>query len=352
MGRLMPPNSRVERAAQFVEWAALFIASCCASGAGMDGRSGTSSETRDSAASEAHRPRVLVTVMAQNEEDRIAACLDALPKPADDPGLAVTVVVNGSSDRTADIVRTYADQGIELAEYREPGKSRSWNRIALDEGPRAQTHIYVDGDAELFPGSVAAFERALAANPGANAASGLPLNGRRAFLYRRSMRRDHGLFGDCFALRGTFLDRMGEQRIRLPEDLIGDDGLIGALAKTDLGHERDWDDKRVVVCEDAGFYCAPIEVKAQSLAIQKRRMESYAMRHFQNRIVQSIMRGEGASGLPNRLSDLYPQWLPRFSPRLSPLWFAFDRRALEKMRALAGRTANSRAGERGTAAQE
>ena len=46
---------------------------------------------------------VLVTVLAHNEEARIALCLDSLP--LDDPDVQIWVVVNGSSDYTAEIVR-------------------------------------------------------------------------------------------------------------------------------------------------------------------------------------------------------------------------------------------------------
>jgi hypothetical protein len=61
-------------------------------------------------------------------------------------------------------------------------------------------------------------------------------------------------------------------------------------------------------------------------------MINYSVRHFQNRIVSEIMRGPGPSALPARLADLYGEWLPRFAPRLSPVWWWFDRQALARMR--------------------
>lgn len=277
--------------------------------------------------------RVLVTVMAHNEEGRIAACLDSLPLGED--GVRVAVVVNGSSDGTADIVRGYASRGVELVEYAEGGKARSWNRFVLDEAPVAQTYVFVDGDAELAPGSVTALERCLAAHAQANAASALPLNGRRAAHYRRSMAREAGLFGDCYALDGDFVTRLRASGIRMPDDLVGDDGLIGALAHTDLGGDAAWRHDRLVVCGDAGFFCVPNRLNAVGLRQQAQRMTSYAIRHFQNRIITAIMRGQGPQALPRRLADLYPDWLDRFGPRLSPVWYWFDRRALARMRAAA-----------------
>ena len=71
-----------------------------------------------------------IIVLAHNEERRIAACLASLP--LDDAGVGVTVVVNGSSDRTAAIVRDHAERGVRLVEYEQGGKARSWNRFVLD----------------------------------------------------------------------------------------------------------------------------------------------------------------------------------------------------------------------------
>ena len=277
---------------------------------------------------------ISIVVLAHNEERDIAACLDSLPAPGE--RLEITVVVNGSSDATASIVAGYADKGVRLVEYAEGGKSRSWNRFMLDEADPAQTYILVDGDARLVPGTVEALVEALAKNLCANAASAMPRNGRRAAQYRQYMVEEHGLFGDCYALRGSFVARIRAAGIRLPADLIGDDSLIGALVKTDLGNEDEWDDDRVEVCSDAGFLCQPNAIGREGFRQQAARMTNYSVRHFQNRMVSAIMEKEGPAGLPMRMADIYPHWLPRLRPRLNPIWFVFDRRALARMRAAAG----------------
>lgn len=279
------------------------------------------------------RSRILVTVLAHNEERRIAACLDSLP--LGERGVRVVVVVNGSNDATADIVRTYAARGVELVEYAEGGKARSWNRFILDCAPAADTFVFVDGDAELVSGSLTALADCLMDNPQANAASAPPMNGRNAAYYRRMMAQEAGLFGDCYALRGSFVERFRDSRIRLPDDLIGDDGLIAALAHTDLGDESGWQANRVVGCAGAGFYCEPNRIDRNGIAAQAKRMINYAQRRFQNRIISSIMRGPGPEALPVMLAQTYPAWLGQLRPRLNPLWYWFDRRALARMRAAA-----------------
>ncbi len=274
---------------------------------------------------------IIVAVLAHNEERRIAKCLASLP--LDDSGVAVHVVVNGSTDRTAEIARRFP---VTVHEYEQGGKSRSWNRFMLDTpGVDGAAYIFVDGDAQIMPGSVGALVRMLDDNPGLNAVAGLPCNGRRAETYRQEVIASHGLFGDLYALSDDFISRMRQGGLRLPDDLIGDDGLICAMAKTDLGNEDDWQDKRVGTCLDAGFLCEPTSLASPgTIRTQYRRMINYSVRHFQNRIISSIMRVQGPSGLPSRLASLYPEWLDRFSPRRHPALWWFDRKALSSMAGL------------------
>ena len=195
--------------------------------------------------------------------------------------------------------------------------------------------MLVDGDAEVAPGAIAALLSAFEAYPEAFLASAPPLNGRRADHYRRLMVQSHGVFGDLYALRGSFVDAMRSSGIRLPVDLVGDDGLVGALAKTDLGPLSQWREERVRPVLDAGFRCEPFALfDLRSWRMQYGRMTNYAVRHFQDRIITHVLRTEGPRGLPERLATLYAAHLPQFSPRKG-VWQWFDRRALARMAASA-----------------
>ncbi|WP_435418520.1 glycosyltransferase [Parerythrobacter aurantius] len=291
-------------------------------------------------------PRVCIIVLAHNEEARIAACLAALP--LNQPGISAHIVVNGTTDRTAQIARGFA--GATVHDWEQGGKARSWNRIMLHTpGVEGDAFVFVDGDAEILPGAIEALVEGLAV-PGANAASGVPNNGRQAAAYQRSIVAEHGLFGDLYALSGDFVARLRESGLRLPEDLIGDDSLIGALAKTDLGHEREWRDSRVVPCLGARFLCDPVTLSPGSVRMQSARMRNYSLRHFQNWIVSAIMRGPGPAGLPHEMASLYGEYLPGFRPRRDPRYWWFDRQALAKMKAAAEAWTRSRPANRATGA--
>lgn len=276
---------------------------------------------------------ICVIILAHNEEARIAACLQSLP--LDDEDVAFHVVVNGSTDGTARIAQGFADRygTLKLHVFEQGGKARSWNRILFDVlSDFHAVHIFVDGDAEVAPGSVAALAATLANDVHANAAAGLPMNGRKVAAYKQQLRQEHGLFGDLYALRGEFLARMKAAPIRLPDDVIGDDGLVCALAKTNLSDESCWDDRRVAVCEAAGFFCAPVRMwSLSSWRMQYRRMINYSVRHFQNGLITQIMRTKGPAILPRRLSGLYPDELPMMQARSGPVYMLFDSLALRRM---------------------
>lgn len=278
------------------------------------------------------RPRFAIAVLAHNEERRIARCLRSLP--LDDADFAIHVAVNGSRDRTAAIVGEHAarHRNLTLHDWAEPGKARTWNRLLLDTlAPGFAAVILVDGDAEVAPGSLPALIAAFDAFPQARIASAPPLNGRRAEQYRVLMAQSHGVFGDLYAMRGSFLDAMRDSGIRLPVDLVGDDGLVGALAKTDLGPLAHWREERVQPVLEAGFRCDPFAIgDVTSWQMQYRRMINYAVRHFQDRIITVILREQGPQGLPERLSTLYPRHVPAFQPR-GGVWWWFDRIALQRM---------------------
>lgn len=280
--------------------------------------------------------RIVVAVLAHNEERRIAACLESLPLGQAD--IDVHVVVNGSSDRTAAMARAAMGGLGTVHDWPEGGKSRSWNRFVFDTpGIVGRAYVFVDGDAVVASGSIGALVAALDAERGANAASAVPRNGRRAESYAAEMEASHGLFGDLYALSGDFVGRMRARGIRLPDDLVGDDGLLCAMAKTDLSNEDDWRDERVIVCRDAGFLCEPVNLASpRTLQVQYKRMINYSVRHFQNRIVSEIMRGPGPQGLPRRIAEHYPEWLDRFSARPDPSLWWFDRKALARMRLARG----------------
>lgn len=275
---------------------------------------------------------VAVGIFAHQEERRIGTCLASLP--LDRPGTTYHVLVNGSTDTTAARAQEAAGgrANVHVHDIKAGGKSRTWNHFVHDLlNGSDQAIIFLDGDAEIAPGSIEALAQAVQGDQ-VNAAAGMPLNGRMAAHYRRLLCTEGGLFGDLYALSGHFVDRIRARGLRLPDDLIGDDGLVAAWAHTDLQTDAAWLRDRVTPCQSAGFFCEPVRLTSPaSWRMQYRRMSNYSLRFFQNRIVSDIMGREGPDGLPRELRDLYATWLPHLAPRRGPNGW-FDRKALARMR--------------------
>lgn len=275
---------------------------------------------------------IAVGIFAHQEERRIGTCLTSLP--LDRADTVYHVLVNGSTDATAVRARDIAAgrANVRVHDIAQGGKSRTWNHLIHDllDGTD-EAVILLDGDARIAPGSIDALVAAVGGD-GINAAAGMPLNGRMAAHYRHLLSTDGGLFGDLYALSGHFVNRIRARRLYLPDDLIGDDGLVAAWAHTDLQTDAAWQRERVIACEEAGFLCEPVRLtNPASWRMQYRRMTNYSLRFFQNRIVSDIMGGQGPDALPRELRSLYAAWLPRLAPRSGPTGF-FDRKALARMR--------------------
>lgn len=93
-----------------------------------------------------------IVIPAHNEAGVIARTLNSILANALDRPLQVVVVANGCTDNTADVVRGFADRGVELIDTPTGNKSH-----ALNLGDRAARHdlrAYLDADIELSPNAL------------------------------------------------------------------------------------------------------------------------------------------------------------------------------------------------------
>lgn len=275
---------------------------------------------------------VAVAIFAHQEERRIGACLASLP--LDRPGTTFHVLVNASTDAT--VARAQAAAGgrsnVIVHDIKASGKSRTWNHMVHDLlTGQDEAVVFIDGDAQIVAGSIDALVEGLAAHPHANAASGMPMNGRMAATYRGTLQNEGGLFGDLYALSGRFLSNIRARGLRLPDDLIGDDGLVASWAHTSLQKDMAWTLSGVVPCNGAGFLCEQVSLaRPQTWRVHYTRLINYSVRFYQNRIVSDIMMRQGPDSLPAHLASLYAEWLPRFRSRPGITGW-FDRKALRRM---------------------
>jgi glycosyltransferase involved in cell wall biosynthesis len=275
--------------------------------------------------------RAQVAIFAHQEERRIGGCIKSLPLASD--AFEFHLMINGTTDQTAEIARGLTDHlpHFYIHDLPEGGKARTWNyfldNVFDDTAPIA---FFVDGDAEIMAGALELMMTTLGSNQQANGVNAMPVVGHAKAVYRERMLAEHGLFGALYGLKGTFLGRLKSNGIRLPLDLIGDDGLIAALAKTDLRDENHWNDNRIANCPDAGFRFEVMALHSPSTwLMQWRRFVTYSVRRYQNRIISNIMRTMGPSRLPKSMRETYAANVHLFNIR--PTHAPFDWLAKRRM---------------------
>jgi cellulose synthase/poly-beta-1,6-N-acetylglucosamine synthase-like glycosyltransferase len=205
----------------------------------------------------AHTPKLTLLIAAYNEQDVIAKKLEnslALDYPREQ--LQILVAADGSDDRTPQIVREYADRGVELSYSPERrGKMAAINR-AMDA---ARGEIVVFSDANnMYTPNVLRDLAAPFADPKVGVATGAKLiaSGDGAlgeseglyWKYESFIKKQETRLGCCIGVAGEVLAIRRELFTPPPESIINDDfhmtmqivrqGYNAIYAPSAYSHER------------------------------------------------------------------------------------------------------------------
>lgn len=257
-----------------------------------------------------------IAVVCRNEAESIGKCLDALRDETDPIEASVDIFVNGSTDATEAIAVAAAPR------FRYPArvhriafadKSNAINQFLHRIAGEADTYLFVDGYAEITPGSLAALGRCLSADGRATAATALPSIGRSAALLRQQMIERHDLHGTLFALKGDLVERIRQQGYSLPVGLYRGDGLLGSMIRHDLDPLRnEWDPARIAVCAEASWRVrAPSPLRLSDYRRHFNRLVQQARGRIESAAIKDIVYEKGYSGLPRYADDMLCAWLER-----------------------------------------
>lgn len=293
-------------------------------------------------------PRVSVAVFAHNEEHNVIACLESLYDGGFGRAIDVHVLSNGSTDRTEELVSSYASNQarVQLHRIALGDKSNAWNVYVHEHCSPSDVHVFVDGDVIARPGALEALARTLAETPAANGATALPDGGRNSGDYLAKAIELHGVAGNLYALRGGFVDRIRHAGVRLPIGLIGDDSWVGAFAKFDLDVRKGWRDDRIAVSTAARFHYESLQwYRLRDLRLYWRRRIRYALRTWQNAFMKEHLHERGIASLPTHVIGLYQAHRGKLQLRWSGtdtlfLWLA-RRRIVASLAAFDGARSDS-----------
>lgn len=183
-------------------------------------------------------PSVTLLIAAYNEQDVIARKLDnclELDYPPD--RLQILVAADGSDDRTADVVRGYADRGVELSYSPErAGKMAAINRAV----PLARGDILLFSDAnnmyapDVVRKLVAPFsDSRTGATTGAKAMltdeDALGQSEGLYWRYESFIKRQESRLGTCTTAAGEILAVRRDLYVSPPDKIINDDFFIAML---------------------------------------------------------------------------------------------------------------------------
>jgi glycosyltransferase involved in cell wall biosynthesis len=282
------------------------------------------------------RPTVSVAVFAYNEEDRIAACLDAIRACAEEARLRVHVLINGCTDGTERIVRGYRAPEIDLRPIviRRGDKANAWNHYTHEVAPEeAAIHVFTDGDMRIGRGSIAGFLRTFDERPEAHGCAGLPASGRSRDAFREKLIREREMAGNLYAVRGSCLMEFRRRNIRLPFGIFGEDGLVTTLIKWNLDTRGERDDRRITACETATFAYEPLSpFRLRDLRIYYKRKMRYAVRQQQVNMLCPLLWEGGVEAMPAHVVDLYRACKDRVALHWNGLDTWFDWIACRRIR--------------------
>jgi glycosyltransferase involved in cell wall biosynthesis len=250
-----------------------------------------------------------IAVFAHNEAERIRACLDGLLVQDTVVPARIVVLVNGSTDSTADIVDEYASRhpSVQRVTLAVGDKAAAWNHYVHDLAVDAEHHVFVDGDVRPLRDALPAIGKAFARHPAANAVGAVPACGRNRVGWSQRMVAHGRLAGGLYALRGEMVDELRQHATRLPLGLIGDDLFVSCLAKAMPDPRGMYQPSpRLVIAPDARFAFDSLSLaRPGDWLTYLRRLVRYRVRDHQLSLLLNRLAHEPHRGIPLDMATLY-----------------------------------------------
>jgi hypothetical protein len=203
----------------------------------------------------------------------------------------------------------------------------------FDVAPRADAHIFMDGDVRMGADAGRELLKALANAPEALAAVAMPTGGRHSQEYRRQIIAQPSVWGNLYALKDAALRMFRDLGVRMPVGHIGEDGLVGILVAQDLDPRAAQKPGRTVAAERATFVYAPMRwFSPQDLRKYYRRRINYSVRFYQFQFLGPRIKSGGIAAMPRHIVDLYDDMDTYKRPLRGGLNLLFDQLAWWRMK--------------------
>lgn len=236
-----------------------------------------------------------VAIYCHNERENVVRSIASVLTAIGSRPAVLSVVVNGSSDGSAEraagvLAEVAVPATVHVIDHAD--KSNAINQFLYRLRLPGRLCFGVDAHCTIAPAALADLATCLAANPEAQASTGVAGNGRTMRAETVSGAAQGGrLNGPLYALRPDFVDRMVGAAIRLPVDLYRGDGLLGSLVAHDLdAMGQPWNDARTLSVPTALFYITQLTPFVPADVVRQFRRKLRQMRGMvDNAIIKDVI---------------------------------------------------------------
>ncbi|MFQ3190353.1 MAG: glycosyltransferase involved in cell wall biosynthesis [Paraglaciecola sp.] len=198
-----------------------------------------------------------IVMFAHNEEKNIGRSIKSVLDSADGYLNKLYVIANGCTDNTCSEVQkiqlTRSNDQLALVELQLGDKCNAWNQYVHHIADESPIHFFVDADVQFVVGSFGRLSQHLANDAEANAAAGLPFSGRNQQQYLDMVKQGRCLFGNCYALKLEFIEKIRRKSFYLPIGLGWIDSAITKIVNRDLQDIPNPKEGRIVYDLESGY---------------------------------------------------------------------------------------------------
>jgi glycosyltransferase involved in cell wall biosynthesis len=261
-----------------------------------------------------------IAVFCRNEAPYIVRCVQTIAGAMQGRRAVLSVVVNGSTDRSADMAAETARAHripFVIHTIRYGDKANAINQFYHRLRQDAAFYFFADGYTTISPTAFAAMHDCLVTRPDVVAATGVAMNGRTMRLATPATLETGGkLHGQLHGLRRDFIERFVQRGLHIPIGLYYGDGLIGSMAMHDLDPLHiEWRNDRIGGCGGAGYQIPSLSpFRLHDLQRQWNRKIRQMRGRLENAAIRAIVYRDGYEGLPEYSDEMLRDFLARNDP--------------------------------------
>ncbi len=204
-----------------------------------------------------NNPSYSIVMFAYNEEKHIEASVRSIFNNVDDRLKSLSVIANGCTDTTVSILKNMAQKSafekLKIIDLPIGDKCNAWNEYVHNLHSNSEVHFFTDADVEFTEMAFPRMFDTLIHDEEAQAVAGLPFSGRNIEEYRKLVIEQKCLFGNCYAVKRSFLELVQHKQFFLPIGLCWIDSAITKVVKRDIIDRDDPIQERVTFDLHCGY---------------------------------------------------------------------------------------------------